>query len=61
MSDSRRLVIRFQQLAEVPDWAWDRTDVEFLCVSDNRLGELRVLDLRNNQVRDIPESIGDLP
>ncbi len=37
MSDSRRLVIRFQQLTEVPDWVWDRTDLEFLCVSDNRL------------------------
>ena len=71
MSDSRRLVIRFQQLAEVPDWVWDRTDLEFLCVSDNRLTgvstrianltNLRTLDIAHNAIESVPDALGALP
>ena len=71
MSDSRRLVIRFQQLTEVPDWVWDRTDLEFLCVSDNRLTgvspriasltNLRALDIAHNAIESVPDALGALP
>ena len=71
MSDSRRLVIRFEQLTEIPEWVFDRTELEFLCVSDNqltgvsdriaRLTNLKALDIAHNAIASIPETLGELP
>ena len=33
----RTLIIRFEQLTETPAWIWERSELEFLCLSDNRL------------------------
>ena len=66
-----RLVIRFEQLTEVPEWVWDRTELEFLCVSDNRLTgvsgkiarltNLKALDIAHNAITSIPDALGELP
>src|SRR5882672_9254751 len=71
MPDGPRLVLRFQELTAVPEWVWERTDLEFLCVSDNkltgvsekiaRLGKLKALDIAHNAIESVPAALGELP
>jgi Leucine-rich repeat (LRR) protein len=70
MPDGRRLVTRFEQLTEVPAWVFDRTALEFLCVSDNRLTgvsdkiarltNLKALDIAHNAIESVPDALGEL-
>jgi Leucine-rich repeat (LRR) protein len=58
-----------KQLGTVPDWAWERTDIEALVLADNRLTSvsekiaalktLRMLDLGHNQLAQVPAALGD--
>lgn len=59
-----------KQLGSVPDWVWDRTDLETLVLADNdlrevsdligRLKRLRMLDLGHNRLARVPATLGDL-
>ena len=59
-----------KRLGTVPDWVWQRTDLETLVLADNDLCEvsarigalkkLRMLDLGHNRLSEIPEALGDL-
>lgn len=59
-----------KQLGRVPDWIWDRTDLETLVLADNGLAEvsarigglrrLRMLDLGHNQLTDVPRELGEV-
>ena len=69
MSDSRRLVIRFE-LTEVPEWVFDPHGSRgFLCVGQPadrhvgqiaRLTKLKTLDIAHNAIESVP-SLGELP
>jgi Leucine-rich repeat (LRR) protein len=57
-------------LRQVPEWVWDRTDLEVLILAGNELFEvservgnlkrLRTLDLGHNRLTQAPDSLGDL-
>src|SRR6478672_7429094 len=59
-----------KQLGAVPDWVWERTDVEALVLADNgltrvseriaALNRLRVLDLGHNHLAQVPAALGEL-
>jgi len=62
----RSLIIRFEQLTHVPGWIWHRTDLEFLCLSDNCLTAIpetigRLTNLRANALTSLPEQLANLP
>ena len=58
-----------KRLGHVPDWVWERTEVETLILADNglteiserigRLQRLRTLDLGHNQLSQLPDTLGD--
>ena len=72
MSESLPLVLNLwkQELGTIPDYVWERTELEALILADNsltevsdqigRLTRLRMLDLGHNQLTRIPESLGDM-
>jgi Leucine-rich repeat (LRR) protein len=59
-----------QQLGRVPEYVWERADLETLILADNglwdlpaqigRLRRLRMLDVGHNQLTAVPEELGDL-
>jgi Leucine-rich repeat (LRR) protein len=59
-----------QGLGRVPDWVWERSDLETLVLADNGLSEvsaeigrlkrLRMLDLGHNQLTNVPAALADL-
>jgi Leucine-rich repeat (LRR) protein len=59
-----------KDLGHVPDYVWERTDLEVLILADNALSEiserirnlssLRTLDLGHNQITWLPESLGEI-
>src|SRR5262245_25838500 len=59
-----------KQLGTVPEWAWERTDIEALVLADNcltsvsekigALKRLRMLDLGHNQLAQVPAALGEL-
>jgi Leucine-rich repeat (LRR) protein len=59
-----------QRLGRVPEWVWERTQIETLVLADNKLLEvsgqigtlkkLRMLDLGHNQLAHLPDALGDL-
>ena len=59
-----------KRLGHVPDWVWERTEVETLILADNGLTEiserigglqrLRTLDLGHNQLSQLPGTLGGL-
>ena len=59
-----------KNLGSVPNYVWERTDVEVLILADNALSEiseqirnlsrLRTLDLGHNQLTLLPESLGEI-
>jgi len=59
-----------KNLGGVPDWVWERDELETLILADNglkevserisRLRRLRTLDLGHNQLAKLPESLGEL-
>jgi len=59
-----------KRLGSVPDWVWERTDLETLVLADNDLLEisnrigclksLRMLDLGHNRLTQVPDALGDL-
>ena len=59
-----------KQLGTVPEWVWERTEIESLVLADNGLSEisegvgeltrLRMLDLGHNQLTRLPETLGAL-
>jgi Leucine-rich repeat (LRR) protein len=65
-----RLNLWKKQLGNVPEWVWERTDLETLILADNGLSEvsdrmgllrnLRTLDLGHNKLANVPEALGDL-
>ena len=73
MPDDSRLVIRCSSSSrEIPEWVWELArELEFLCVSDNRLTgvsprianltKLRTLDIAHNAIDRFLKSLGDLP
>ena len=70
MPNDVRLNLWRKDLRKVPDWVWERTELETLILADNGLTEvseqlgklrhLRTLDLGHNQLASLPESLGDL-
>ena len=59
-----------KRLGQVPDWVWERTELETLILADNelteisggigRLQKLRTLDLGHNRLSHLPDALGDL-
>jgi Leucine-rich repeat (LRR) protein len=59
-----------QRLGHVPDWVWERADLETLVLADNDLSEvsgkigrlknLRMLDLGHNKLTCVPDALADL-
>jgi Leucine-rich repeat (LRR) protein len=59
-----------QRLGRVPEWVWDRTELETLVLAENGLSEvsdhigrlknLRMLDLGHNQLAHVPDTLSDL-
>ena len=59
-----------KRLGSVPEWVWERTDLETLVLADNelpevssrvgRLKKLRMLDLGHNRLTEIPDAVADL-
>ena len=59
-----------KRLGRVPDWVWERTELETLVLADNDLTEisgeigclkrLRMLDLGHNQLASVPDAIGGI-
>src|SRR5690242_158886 len=59
-----------KQLGAVPDWVWERTDLEALVLADNgltsvsesiaALNRLRMLDLGHNHLTQVPAALGEL-
>lgn len=70
MSSVAELDLWKHRLGHVPDWVWERTELERLILAENDLTEvsgriaqlqrLRTLDLGHNQLVELPESLGDL-
>lgn len=59
-----------QRLGRVPDWVWDRSELETLVLADTdlsdvsdqigRLKNLRMLDLGHNKLARVPDALADL-
>ncbi len=59
-----------KRLGRVPDWVWERTELETLVLADNNLSEvsakigdlkkLRMLDLGHNQLTSVPDTLAGL-
>jgi len=59
-----------KRLGHVPDWVWERTELETLILADNKLMEisdqigglqrLRTLDVGHNHLSQLPDTLGDL-
>jgi Leucine-rich repeat (LRR) protein len=59
-----------KRLGRVPEWVWERTDLETLVLADNalsdvsprigRLKKLRMLDLGHNRLTQVPDDLADL-
>jgi Leucine-rich repeat (LRR) protein len=59
-----------QGLGAVPDWVWERTELETLVLADNGLSDLserigglkklRMLDLGHNRLTRLPAALGNL-
>ena len=59
-----------KRLGRVPEWVWERTDLETLVLADNELPEisnqighlkkLRMLDLGHNRLTEVPDALADL-
>jgi Leucine-rich repeat (LRR) protein len=59
-----------KRLGRVPEWVWDRTELETLVLADNELSEvsgqigrlknLRMLDLGHNRLTHVPDALADL-
>ena len=59
-----------KRLGRVPEWVWERTDLETLVLADNELSEisnqighlkkLRMLDLGHNRLTQVPDALADL-
>lgn len=59
-----------QRLGCLPEWLWDRVDLETLVLADNdleevperigRLKSLRMLDLGHNRLASLPDALGTL-
>jgi Leucine-rich repeat (LRR) protein len=59
-----------RRLGRVPDWVWERTELETFVLADNDLSEisdqigclknLRMLDLGHNRLTCVPNALGDL-
>ncbi len=69
-SPASQLNLWKKRLEVVPDWVWERTEVESLVLADNglssvsdrigRLRRLRMLDLGHNQLTCVPDALADL-
>ena len=67
---SAQLSLWKQRLGSVPEWVWERTELETLVLADNGLSEisdrigrlknLRTLDLGHNELTGVPDALGDL-
>src|ERR1700724_3149008 len=59
-----------ERLGRVPEWVWERTELETLVLADNELSEvsgqigrlkrLRMLDLGHNELTRVPDALADL-
>jgi Leucine-rich repeat (LRR) protein len=59
-----------KRLGSVPEWVWERTELETLVLADNdltevsdqigRLTKLRMLDLGHNLLTRVPDTLADL-
>jgi Leucine-rich repeat (LRR) protein len=68
--ESLNLNLWKKRLGRVPDWVWERTDLETLVLADNqlsdvsgqigRLKKLRMLDLGHNRLTYVPDAVADL-
>lgn len=69
-NSDRHLSLWKQRLGTVPEWVWERTDLETLVLAENDLREvseriggvkrLRMLDLGHNKLTHLPETISQL-
>jgi Leucine-rich repeat (LRR) protein len=68
--ESPNLNLWKKRLHRVPDWVWERSDLETLVLADNQLSEvsgqigrlkkLRMLDLGHNGLTHVPDALADL-
>jgi len=68
--ESPNLNLWKKRLGRVPEWVWERTELETLVLADNqfadvsgqigRLKKLRMLDLGHNRLTHVPDAVGDL-
>lgn len=69
-NSDRHLSLWKKRLGTVPDWVWERTDLETLVLAENELCEvserigcmksLRMLDLGHNNLTHLPDTISQL-
>jgi Leucine-rich repeat (LRR) protein len=68
--DSPNLNLWKKRLGRVPEWVWERTDLETLVLADNQLSDLsgqigrmkklRMLDLGHNRLTHVPDAVAAL-
>jgi Leucine-rich repeat (LRR) protein len=68
--DSPNLNLWKKRLGHVPEWVWERTELETLVLAENELSEvscgigrlkkLRMLDLGHNRLAHVPDAVADL-